>query len=402
MEPEMKVEREIVILSGVRTPFGGFGGTLKDHSATDLGVIASKEALARSGVAGDEIGHVIFGNASQTSADAIYLARHVGLKAGVPQATPAITLNRLCGSGFQAVVSGAEQILLGQGHAMLVGGTESMSQAPFVARNVRWGIKFGSSDKLADSLWDALYDPYPGLAMAQTAEKLGAQYGITREQCDDYGFRSQMAYKAALEAGKFGDEVVPVAIKRKGEEVPFTTDECPRLDVERAKMGKLPPVFQKDGVVTAGNASAITDGAAALVVADGGWARARGLRPLARLVGWGIAGCDPSIMGIGPAPAIRKALAATGLGLGDIDRVEVNEAFAAQYLAVEKELGLDRNRTNVNGGAISVGHPLAASGARITAHLVHELRRENLRYGLGSACIGGGQGIAVVIEAIHA
>lgn len=396
----MKVEnKDIVFLSGVRTPFGSFGGSLKDHSATDLGVVAAKGAIEKAGIEASDVDHVIFGNALQTSADALYLARHVGLRAGVPQEVGGLTVNRLCGSGFQSIVNGAEQILLGQGNVMLCGGTESMSQAPFTARNIRWGVRFGKADKLGDSLWDALYDPFGGCAMGQTAENVGAKYGVTRAEADEYGYRSQMAYKAALEAGKFADEIVPVTVKRRREEVPFSDDECPRLDATLEKMNKLPSVFQKDGLVSAGNASAITDGGAAVVLADGAWAADRGLKPLGKLIGWGISGCDPSIMGIGPVPASRKALADTGMTIDQMDLVEVNEAFAPQYLAVEKELGLNRDITNVNGGAISVGHPLAASGTRITLHLLHELRRQGKRYGLGSACIGGGQGITVIVEA---
>jgi acetyl-CoA acyltransferase 2 len=396
----MKVEnKDIVFLSGVRTPFGSFGGSLKDHSATDLGVVAAKGAIERAGIEASDVDHVIFGNALQTSADALYLARHVGLRAGVPQEVGGLTLNRLCGSGFQSIVSGAEQILLGQGDVMLCGGAESMSQAPFTARNIRWGVRFGKNDTLSDTLWDALYDPFGGCAMGQTAENVGNQYGVTREEADEYGFRSQMAYKAALEAGRFADEIVPVMVKKRREEVPFSDDECPRLDASLEKMRTLPSVFAKNGLVSPGNASAITDGAAAVVIADGAWAKERGHASLGRLVAWGISGCDPTIMGIGPVPSSRKALAAAGMTVDQMDLIEVNEAFAPQYLAVEKELGLNREITNVNGGAISVGHPLAASGTRITLHLLHELRRRGQRFGLGTACIGGGQGIAVIVEA---
>jgi acetyl-CoA acyltransferase 2 len=396
----MKVQQDIVFLSGVRTPFGAFGGGLKDQSATDLGVVAARGALAKAGVPADAVDHVIFGNANQTSADALYLARHVGLRAGVPKEVPALTLNRLCGSGLQAVVSGAEQILLGQAELCLVGGTESMSQAPFVARNIRWGIPFGKKDELSDALWDGLYDPQAGLAMSGTAEKLGAEYAITREACDDFAFRSQMNYKAAFEAGKFKDEIVPVMVKKRGEEVPFDRDEHPRFDAERAKIGSLKAVFKKEGLVTAGNASGICDGGAALVISSASRAQALGAKPLARLVAWGISGCDPTVMGIGPAPATRRALRFAGLSLDDMDIIEVNEAFAPQALAVQKELGIPTEKFNVNGGAIALGHPLAASGARITLHLVHELARRGARYGLGSACIGGGQGITVIIERV--
>ncbi len=396
----MKVTDEIVFLSGVRTAYGAFGGSLKNHSATDLAVVASQGAIERAGIEPGDVDHTIFGNAQQTSGDAIYLARHVGLRSGVPTEVPALTINRLCGSGFQSIVTGAEQILLGQAEYVLAGGTESMSQAPYVARKMRWGVRLGQDEKLVDSLWESLYDPYAELAMAGTAERLGEQYGITREQCDEFGYRSQTTYKAALEAGKFEEEIVPVMVRKRREEVPLTTDEHPRLDATLEGMKRLKPVFKKDGMVTAGNASGICDGGGAVVIARGKTARDRGLKPLARLVGWGVAGCDPKIMGIGPAPASRKAFAATGLSLDDMDIVEVNEAFAPQVLAVEKELGIDRDKLNVNGGAIAVGHPLACSGTRITLHLVHELRRRGARYGLGTACIGGGQGIAVIVEAL--
>ena len=391
---------EVVFLSGVRTPFGSFGGSLKGHSATDLAVVASKAAIERAGVPAEDIDQTIIGNAQQTSADAIYLARHVSLRSGVPHSAPALTINRLCGSGFQSIVSGAEQILLGQANFVLAGGTENMSQAPFVARNMRWGIPFGKNDTLSDSLWDGLYDPVADLKMGETAEKLGAQYDISRQACDEFAYRSHTAYAAALAAGHFADEIVPVTVRKRREEIAFVTDEHPRLDIDQGAMGKLRSVFKKDGLVTAGNASGICDGAAAVVVASGKVARERGLTPIARLVAWGVSGCDPTTMGIGPAPASRIALSDAGLSISDMDLVEVNEAFAAQYLAVEKELGLDRDRTNVNGGAIAVGHPLACSGTRITLHLIHELRRRGGRFGLGTACIGGGQGISVIVEAL--
>lgn len=397
----MKVSNtDIVFLSGVRTAFGSFGGSLKGHSATDLGVVASKAAIERSGVEPGDVDHVVFGNVQQTSGDAIYLARHIGLKSGVPMDRPGLTVNRLCGSGFQSLVTGGQQILLGESNVVLAGGTENMSQAPHVARNMRWGMRFGQDEALKDSLWEGLYDPYADSKMGETAERVGAQYGITREQCDEYGFRSHQAWKAALDAGRFDDEIVPVMVKKRREMVPLTVDEHPRPDVDLVKMGQLPSVFQKNGLVSAANASGICDGGAAMVLANGEWADKKGLKPIARLIGWGVSGCDPKIMGIGPAPAARKALADCGLTLDDMDLIEVNEAFAAQYLAVEKELGLDRNKVNVNGGAIAIGHPLACSGTRITATLIHELRRRGARYGLGSACIGGGQGIAVIVEAL--
>lgn len=397
----MKVEnKEVVFLSGVRTAYGSFGGSLKSLSATDLGVVASKAAIERSGMSGDDIDHVVFGNVQQTSGDAIFLARHIGLKSGVPVPSPALGVNRLCGSGFQSIVTGAQQILLGEATHVLAGGTEAMSKAPHIAWNMRWGMRFGQDEGLKDSLWEALYDPHADMKMADTAEKLGEHYGITRDECDEYGLRSHQAWVDAHNNGRFNDEIVPVMVKKRREMVPFTVDEHPRTDADLASMKKLRAIFKKDGLVTAANASGICDGAAAVVLSDGASARDRGLKPIARLVGWGISGCDPTMMGIGPAPAARKALADTGLSLGDMDLVEVNEAFAPQYLAVEKELGLDRDKTNVNGGAIAIGHPLACSGTRITLHLIHELRRRGQRYGLGSACIGGGQGIAVIVEAL--
>jgi acetyl-CoA acyltransferase 2 len=394
-------KRDIVILSGVRTAFGTFSGALKGMSATDMAVPTAKAALEKAGVAADEIDHVIYGNVLQTANDAIYLARHVGLKAGTPQNVPALTLNRLCGSGFQAVVTAAEQILTGQANAVLCGGSESMSQAPHVVYGMRdGGARFGSPPKMQDLLWECLTDSYTGAPMAITAENLAVKYGLKRDEVDQVALDSQRRWKAAQDAGRFADEIVPLTLKSKKGDVTFAVDEHARPETTPEVLAKLPPVFKKDGFVTAGNASGICDGAASLVVADAAWAASKGLKPIARLVGWGVSGCDPSIMGIGPVPAAKRAFEMTGLGVGDMSLVEVNEAFAAQYLAVEKELGLDRNITNVNGGAIALGHPLGASGARITATLVHELRRRKQKYGLGSACIGGGQGIAVIVEAL--
>lgn len=395
---------DVVFLSGVRTGFGAFGGALKDISATELGAIAGRAALDRAGVPADAVGHVIFGNVLQTSADAPYLARHVGLKAGLPIETPAVTVNRLCGSGFEAVIQGAHRILLGETSVVLAGGTESMSQAPHVVRGARWGLRLGPPPPLEDALWETVRDSYCGLAMAETAERLGERYGITREAVDCLAARSQACAKAAWDAGAFGEEMVPVTLKdrKTRQDMAWAADEHIRPDTTPEALGKLAPYFRKDGVVTAGNASGIGDGAAALVVADGAWARERGLRPIGRLLGWGVAGVDPAMMGIGPVPASRRALRHAGLSLDDMDLVEVNEAFAVQYLAVERELGLDRERTNVDGGAVALGHPLGASGARITAHLLHALRRRGGRYGLGAACIGGGQGAAVIVEALPA
>ena len=395
-----KLTKSIVIVAAKRTAFGTMLGALKDINATDLAVHAAKAALDQCGVEKREVGHVIVGNVMQTSADAIYVARHVGLKAGLPIETPALTVNRLCGSGFQAIVNGAEQVLLGEAEAVLVAGTENMSQAPFILRGARSGWAFGKAPPVEDSLWSALTDSYTSTPMAITAENLAAKYGISRQQCDEYALASQQRWAAANEAGRFKSEIAPVDLVSKKGTVSFAVDEHPRPQSTPEALAKLAPVFKKDGVVSAGNASGICDGAAALVLASEDYAKKKGMKPLARIVQWGVAGVDPSIMGIGPAPAIRSALARADLKMGDVDLFEVNEAFAPQYLAVEKELGLDRAKTNVDGGAIALGHPLGASGARITTHLVYELARRGGRYAVGSACIGGGQGIAVVLESV--
>jgi acetyl-CoA acetyltransferase family protein len=393
-------DRDIVVLGGARTPFGTFMGSLKDVSAIDLGTTAARAALERAGVAAGDVDQVVFGNVMQTSKDAIYFARHIALKAGVPIEVPALTVNRLCGSGLQAVVSGAQSLLLDEGSIALVGGAENMTQAPFVIRGARTGLNLGEH-KLEDSLWEGLVDSYCGCGMAITAENLAQQYGISREDVDAYALRSQETARHAQQQGWLAEEIVPVTIRdRKGKEQVVDRDEGIR-ETSLEALAKLPSRFKEGGVVTAGNASGINDAGAALVIATGAAARARGLTPVARLVSWGIVGVEPTIMGIGPAPAIRQALKRADMTLDQLDRVEVNEAFAAQYLAVEKELGLDRDKSNVNGGAISLGHPLAASGARLALTLIHELRRNQLRYGAASLCIGGGQGIAAIFEALY-
>jgi acetyl-CoA acetyltransferase family protein len=392
-----KLSKSIVIVGAKRTAFGTMQGALKGVSATDLAVVAAKAAVVQSGVSVDAFGHVIIGNVMQTSADAIYIARHVGLKAGLPITTPSLTVNRLCGSGFQAIVNGAEQLLLGEADAVLVGGSENMTQAPHILRGGRDGWPFGKAPQVEDSLWSALTDSYVNTPMAVTAENLATKYGISRKDCDDYALSSQQRWAAANEKGSFKDEIVPVEIQQKKATVSFAVDEHPRPQTTLEVLGKLAPVFKKDGVVTAGNASGICDGAACLVLTTEDFANAKGLKPLARLLQWGVAGVDPSIMGIGPAPAIKTALGRAEIKQSDVDVFEVNEAFAPQYLAVEKELGLPRDKTNVNGGAIALGHPLGASGARITTHLVYELARRGGRYAVGSACIGGGQGIAIIL-----
>jgi len=391
--------KDVVFLSGVRTGFGAFGGSLKDLSAIDLGVAAARHAIQRSGVPASDFGHTVFGNALQTSADAIYMARHVGLKAGLPIETPAVTVNRLCGSGFEAITQGAQLILLGEADAVLAGGAESMSQAPHVVRGARWGLRLGPAP-LEDLLWESLKDPQCGLSMAETAESLAEKYKLTRKEVDEVAVASQVRAKRAWDACAFQDEVIPVTIKVKGKEVEFRADEHMRPDTTLEILSSLKPYFKKDGLVTAGNASGISDGGAATVIASEEYAKGHGLKPLGRLVAWAVAGVEPRHMGIGPAPAARKALEKAKLKLEQMDLVEVNEAFAPQYLAVERELGLDRARTNACGGAIAIGHPLAATGTRITIHLLHALRREKKRFALGSACIGGGQGAAVIVEAL--
>jgi acetyl-CoA acyltransferase 2 len=393
-----KFAKSIVILSAKRTAFGTLQGALKGVSANELGAHASKAALAQAGVKPEDIGHVVFGNVMQTSADAIYCARHIGLRAGLPITTPALTVNRLCGSGFQAIINGAEQLLLGDADCVLVGGTENMTQAPHIIRGGRDGFALGKAPAMEDSLFAALTDSYCNTPMAITAENLATKYGISRTDCDTFAISSQQRWAAANERGVFKDEIATYEITTKKGTVSVAVDEHPRPQTSLEALAKLNPVFKKDGVVTAGNASGINDGAAALVLATEDFAKARGLKPLARIVQWGVAGVEPTLMGIGPVPAIQNALKRADLKLTDMDLVEVNEAFAAQYLAVEKELGLDRQKTNVNGGAISIGHPLGASGARITTHLVYELARRSARYAVGSACIGGGQGLAIVLE----
>ena len=393
----------VVFLSAVRTPFGTFGGKLKDFSPVDLAVVASKAAIERSGVEATDIEQSIFGNVIYTTRDSIYLSRHVGLKSGLRQESSALTVNRLCGSGFQSVVSGAQEILFGDAQLCLVGGVESMSQAPHVTRGLRWGVPLGKSPPLEDALWEGLTDSYVGLGMAETAENLADKYKLDRGCVDEFALRSQQLAKAAWAEGVFKDEVVPVPITnaRTGKVEELAVDEHMRPDTSAEKLTALKPVFRKGGVVTAGNASGIGDGAAAMVITSEKVARERNLKPLGRLISWGIAGVDPSIMGIGPVPASKAALAKAGMSMDDMDLIEVNEAFAAQTCAVERELSLPRERLNVHGGAIALSHPLGASGARITAHLLHALRAQGKRYGLGTACIGGGQGIALVIESIQ-
>lgn len=396
--------RDCWIVGAKRTAFGAFGGSLKSVRGTELGAHAARAALAQSGLRPEEIDQVVFGSVAQTSPDDAYCARHVGLRAGLPVEVPALTVNRLCGSGFQAAVSAAQEIRAGEAEACLVGGTESMSLAPHVLRGARWGYPFGKSPPLEDLLWTCLTDEYAGCPMGVTAENVAEKYGIDRAACDELALSSQRRWSAAAAEGRFREEIAPLELPGQKRSAPgpvvFERDEPPRPDTSAEALAKLAPVFKKDGVVTAGNASAISDGAAALVITSRALAERRKLAPLARLVSWGFVGVEPRLMGMGPVPAMTRALGRAGLTLRDMDLIEVNEAFAAQYLGVEREADLPRDRTNVDGGAIALGHPLGASGARILAHLTYELRRRKARYGMGAACIGGGQGIAVIVETL--
>jgi len=380
--------KEIVVVAGKRTPMSEYGGALRDLSALELGAIAAKAAIDQSHLQPAEFDHVIFGNALQTSGDALYGARHVALKAGLPVEVPALTVNRLCGSGIQSIISAAQLIELREAQVVLAGGMESMSQAPHVIRGARWGLRLGQG-KLEDSLMVALLDTYCGCYMAATAENLARKYDVTREAQDEFALRSQKLAAAAAQAGRFRDEITPV-----GE---ITQDDHMRPGTTLEGLAKLKPAFAKDGCVTAGNASGIVDGGAAVIITTPDRAKTP---PLGRIVSWGVAGVQPEIMGIGPVPATKIALQKAGLNLSDIDLVEINEAFAAQYLAVEKALELDRDRVNVNGGAIALGHPLGATGTRLVITLLYELKRRKKKYGLAAACIGGGQGIAMIVEAL--
>ncbi|CAK5062208.1 unnamed protein product [Meloidogyne enterolobii] len=391
----------IFIVSAKRCAFGAFGKTLKDYTATDLAEIVSKAALKASSISPENIDHVIFGNVIQSSKDAAYLARHVGLRVEIPVHVPAVTVNRLCGSGFEAIVQAAQQIISGDSKVVLAGGTESMSQAPFAVRNIRFGSQLGVNYEFEDVLWQGLVDQQIKMPMGITAENLGEKYKITRQEADEYAAKSQQRWRLANNAGYFKSEIEPIKIKgKKGTETLFEVDEHPR-EVSAEQLAKLPPVFKKNGLVNAGNASGVCDGASAVIVADEESVEKHHLTPLVRILGWQSVGCDPTIMGIGPVEAIRILCKKSGVELNKIDLIEVNEAFAPQVLSVQRELGIDLDRLNVNGGAIALGHPLAASGARITAHLAYELKRRNVRYGIGSACIGGGQGIALLFENVQ-
>jgi len=395
----------VFLVAAKRTPFGAFGGSLKALSATDLGTHATKAALESINLDPEAVDSVFFGNVIQAGSDAAYLARHVGLKSGCRIAAPALTINRLCGSGFESVVLGAQSIMLGESDIVVCGGAENMSDAPLCAagNDARWGVKLGAGLSFRDSLWDGLTDAYSKIPMGVTAENLAKKYNITREECDAHAVRSQQGWAAANEQGLFDAEIAPVEVagKKRGTTKLVDTDEHPRPDATLESLAKLPPVFDREGVVTAANASGINDGAGSIIVASEKAVKEHNLTPLCRLAGYGVVGCDPTIMGIGPVPAIQQALKRAGdLSLeNDVDRIEINEAFAAQFLACAKELNLDMDKTNIHGSAIAIGHPLGASGSRITAHLAHEFAyNKDSKIHVGSACIGGGQGIAVVLE----
>eukprot|EP01060_Flectonema_neradi_P002043 TRINITY_DN11237_c1_g1_i1.p1 TRINITY_DN11237_c1_g1~~TRINITY_DN11237_c1_g1_i1.p1 ORF type:complete len:394 (+),score=89.05 TRINITY_DN11237_c1_g1_i1:52-1233(+) len=387
--------KDVLVVGAKRTAFGTFGGSLKTVTATDLGVIASKAAISQSALAADKIDQVVFGSVSQTSVDALYLSRHIGLKSGLRVDAPALTVNRLCGSGFEAVVQGAKLIETTEANTVLTGGTENMSQAPHCIYGARDGLALGKG-KLVDSLWDGLTDTYIGMPMGMTAENLAEQYNITQEEVDNFSVRSQTLHGEAQKNGVFNDEICVSEVKKGRKVIEFAADEHGRPSTKVEDFAKLPKIFKKDGVIHPGAASGICDGAAAIVLSN----EANATAPLARIIGFGVAGCDPKIMGIGPVPSIRLALERCELSMKDIGLFEVNEAFAPQALAVQKELGIDTDKFNINGGAIAVGHPLGASGARIVTHLVYSMKQRGVKYAVGSACIGGGQGIAVILEAI--
>ncbi|RLL46802.1 acetyl-CoA C-acetyltransferase [Oceanobacillus piezotolerans] len=387
----------VYLVEGARTPFGTFGGSLKDVEPLDLGVAVYKEALKRSGVRAEQIDFTFLGNVIHSAKNAPYVSRHIALETGVPIESPSLTLNRLCGSGLQAVVTAAQSIMLGEGKAAIAGGVENMSQSPYALRGSRFGTKL-KTPQVDDMLWAALTDEYIGNGMGITAENLAEKYGISREEQDEYAYLSHMRAAEARSQGRFKDEIVPVEISSRKGTIVVEEDEHIRPETTVEKLAKLKPSFKKDGTVTGGNASGINDGAGAVVVANESFVQENDLKPLARIVSWGIAGVDPAYMGIGPVPAIKQAVQKANLSLDDIDLFEVNEAFASQYLAVEKELGLERNKVNVNGGAIALGHPIGASGTRVLYTLLKELQRRNNKYGVASLCIGGGQGIAMVVE----
>lgn len=391
--------RGVYVVAAKRTAFGTFGGSLKAHTPTDLSVHASNAAIAASGLTPEQINSVCIGNVLSPSApDAAYLARHVALRCGLPVPTPALIVNRLCGSGFQSIVNGVQEIMVGDAEVVLTGGSDNMSAAPYAVRDIRFGTRLGQDPKLEDMMWTSLTDFYTKTPMGVTAENLAVKYDITREDSDNFSYRSQQTWAEAAKAGVFSDEIAPITLKSKKGPVEMTLDEHPKPKTTLEQMAKLPTVFKKGGVVTAASASGICDGAAAVIIASEEAVAKFNLTPLARIVGYGVAGCDPTIMGIGPVPAITAMLEKTGISLGEVDQVEINEAFAAQTLACQKALDIPLEKLNTCGGAIALGHPLAASGSRISGHVVHKLRQKDQKYGIGSACIGGGQGISILFQ----
>ena len=394
---------DFVIVAGARTAMAEYSGTpgyglFKDLSAMDLGAQATVAALERSGVTPDQVDQIFMGNALQTTNDAIYGARHVGLKAGLPHTVPALTVNRLCGSGIQSVISACHAMMAGEAGLAVAGGMEAMSQAPFVSHGMRDPLRFGSKYELEDLLFAALYDPYCGFFMAQTADNVAKEHGISREEQDQYALRSHQLGAAAVKAGKFASEIVPVTVKRGRKEVVVDTDDHIKPETTLEALSSLRAAFGKEGTVTAGNASGIVDGAAALVVATAKRAAELGLTPQARIRSWAVSGVRPEVMGIGPVPAIQAACEKAGVAVDDLDLIEINEAFSGQYLGCEKALELDRDKCNVNGGAVALGHPLGATGTRLLLTLVRELQETGKNLGCASACIGGGQGIAMIVE----
>ncbi len=392
--------KEVVIIEGLRTPFGDFGKALKNFSAIDLGVIAAERLFGKLSFPKESIDHVVFGNVIQSSKDAIYLARHIGLKSGVPIEVPALTINRLCGSGFEAVIEAARQIMIGESDVVLAGGTESMSQVPYCLRDVRFGkMRLGGNPPLEDYLWESLTDSYTDLPMALTAENIAEKDKVTRDEVDDFAYMSQKRAAKAAESSRLDDEIIEIYDPKKMKK-PLKIDEHIRFDISRDDLSKLRPAFKKNGTVTAGNASGIVDGAAVVIVSSLEWAKANGYNPIGRILSWGISGVDPSYMGLGPVPSMKKAAKNAGIAIDDFDLIEINEAFSSQFLGVAKELELDLDKTNVNGGAVAIGHPLAATGTRLIITILKELRRRRKNKGIVSACIGGGQGTAVVVEAM--
>lgn len=396
----MPKDFDVVIASACRTPIGSFGGALKDLSAAQLGAVVVREALARAAVEPSAVGDVVLGCVLQAGAG-MNVARQAALAAGLPEQVPAEVVNRVCGSGLQAVVHAVEAIHMGHVDTIVAGGTESMSNAPYLLKDARWGYRMGNAEAIDSMIADGLTCAIHACHMGITAEEVAARFDVTREQQDAFAAESQRRAAAAIAAGAFNDEIVPVLVpQRKGDPIRVAVDEYPRAGSTVEKLAALKPAFRKDGTVTAGNASGINDGAAALIVMSGERARASATMPLARVLGYASTGVDPRIMGIGPVPAVRRALDRAGLTLEQVDLFELNEAFAAQSVAVVRELRIDPAKTNVNGGAIALGHPIGASGARILTTLIHALRARRLRYGVASLCIGGGMGIAMAVETV--